>query len=188
MKSYIDEVKRVLDEIDLSKIDRIADYLLTIKKFDQTVYLCGNGGANCDVLHFGQDLFSYLINKGIEPIKSHILGNNSGLSTALSNDFGYKDALRLELAHYIQKDKGEILFCMSGSGNSENIITAVEWASQYNTIIISFTGFDGGKLKKLSDPALSIHINSDKWGIIHSISSLLFHMILDRYIEICNII
>lgn len=180
-KEYIKQVEDALKQIDTSRLNEFVKLLKLTTGFKSTVFVAGNGGSDCDARHFAQDCISYVINKGGRPIRSHAIGANSGLSTAIANDYGYRKTIVKELKIYASKNAGDILVLMSGSGNSENLVEAAEWANDNGVIVVSFVGFNGGLLKSLSN--ICIHIQSDNWGIIHGCTSLLFHNILDEYLK-----
>lgn len=180
MKKYSEEIANLLNRVDESKLTEFVKLLKLVAGFKSTVFVAGNGGSDCDARHFGQDCLSYILNNDGIPIKAHVLGANNGILTAFSNDFGYEKALLKELKVYAKKNKGDVLVLMSGSGNSKNLLEATKWAKANGITVVSFVGFDGGKLKELSD--ICIHIESETWGHIHGITSLLFHLVLDKYL------
>lgn len=180
-REYIKEIEEVLKQIDTSLIDEFVKMLKLSTGFKSTVFTAGNGGSDCDAKHFAQDCISYVINKGGTPIRSHAIGANTGLSTAIANDYGYKKTIVKELKIYSRKNAGDILVLMSGSGNSENLVEAAKWANDNGVAVVSFVGFNGGILKSLSN--ICIHLPTENWGIIHGCTSLLFHYILDKYLK-----
>ena len=181
MNNFIKEIKKILEEFDLSILDEFVKLLKLVRGFKSTVFLAGNGGHFCECQHFGQDLLSFVINNDSIPIKSFVLGGNIGTFSALANDFSYDKALIKELKVYCRKNKGNIIVCMSGSGNSKNILEVAKWGQLNEIPVVSFTGNDGGQLKHFSN----IHINvpSSNWVTIHGIHNILFHLILEELIK-----
>lgn len=167
------EIQEILNQIDLSNIEKIIEFLNLNK--DKTIFSCGCGGAFNISQHWAEDGISYLINQKKPPLKTIALGSNVGLVTAIGNDFGFNYIFSKELEAI--GNSGDILICFSGSGNSKCLLEA---ASSIDGTVISFTGFDGGELGKISD--FHINIPSEKWAIIHSLQSLIFHMILDAIV------
>lgn len=181
MENHITKINDTLANINLTPLNEFVKLLKLSVGFKSMVFVAGNGGSFCDSLHFGQDCLSYILNNRGIPIQTHVLGCNGGTFTALSNDFGYDKALVKELKVYGRKNKGDILVLFTGSGNSKNLLEAAKWAKLHNITVVSFTGFDGGALKNISD--IHIHVPCTNWGIIHGCHSLLFHAALDKYLQ-----
>lgn len=179
---YFDEVREVISShVQDEQVDEFVKLLKLASGMKNTVFVAGNGGSDCDARHFAQDCISYILNNDGVPIKTHVVGANSGVLTALANDFCYDKAVVKELKLYARKQKGDILVLFSGSGNSKNLLEAAKWAKNNGVIVVSFVGFDGGYLKNISD--ICFHIKSETWGVIHGCHSLIFHYILDKYLE-----
>lgn len=176
MNNYIDEIKEVLDKIDLTLIDDFVNLLGQ----DKNIYSCGCGGAFNISQHWAEDCISYLLNKQIPGLGAVALGSNGGLVTAIANDYG-PDHIFVQEMYALGAFEGDLLVIFTGSGNSTSLIRAAEHAEESNMKIICFTGFNGGLLGKMAD--IHINIPSDKWSIIHSLQSFLFHVVLDKYIE-----
>ena len=101
------------------------------------------------------------------------MSNNMALITAISNDQGYEYIFSDQLKNLVNEK--DVVIAISASGNSPNIIKGVEYVKEKKAIVIGFTGFNGGKLRELSD--ICIHINCDNYGQIEDIHMLLCHLI-----------
>lgn len=143
--------------------------LITQKAFC-TVFTCGNGGSGANASHFTQDLL-HTINTS-----SVCLNDNIGFITATSNDIAFDDIFRRQIE--ILSMDCDILFCISGSGNSKNILRACDYAKRYGIKIVGLVGFDGGKLKEIADYV--IHVASDDMRTVESAHSIVLHYIIDR--------
>lgn len=179
MKSinYFTELKKVYDQINHGKIEdfcKIINKKIVQKK---TIFTCGNGGSAQSASHMVTDLNLLHPKK----IKSVCLSDNKGLVTAIGNDFGYDKIF----SHQLKKlaTKGDILICLSCSGNSKNIINVIKTAKKIGVKTLSIVGFKGGKAKLYSDNCL--HINSNDMQICEDV-----HMSICHYIakKICKII
>jgi D-sedoheptulose 7-phosphate isomerase len=123
-----------------------------------TIYIFGNGGSSATASHFQNDF-----NKGVSEHtekKFNFLCLNDNVATvmAVANDIGFEEVFKFQLEGHLKR--GDLIVAISGSGNSANVINAVEYAKSLGHKIIGLTGFSGGKLKKLSDVSLHAPINS----------------------------
>ena len=132
------------------------------------IFGIGNGGSAYNVAHFVQDLNKVL------GANATSLSDNYGLVMAIANDISYSEVFRYQLSNVKEP---HILIAVSGSGNSDNILQAVSNARSMKVPVLSFTGFDGGELAKISN--LNINVASNNMYAIESIHSLLFHFIID---------
>jgi D-sedoheptulose 7-phosphate isomerase len=128
------------------------------RKCGATIYICGNGGSASTASHFVCDF-----NKGISINKDKkynfvCLNDNVPSLMAIANDCGYEYIFIKQIENKIKPS--DVFFCISGSGNSKNIILAAEYAKSVGSIVIGATGYDGGELYKLSDYHLHVPINN----------------------------
>lgn len=180
MNTHTQQIQDILNGLNWKTVDKLVKLLkLCNKNTSHTMFMAGNGGHFCEVQHYCQDGISYIINNGGIPIKTHALGSNIGVFSAIANDFGYEQSFVKELEVYGKKD--DVLILMSGSGNSPNILEAAKWARNNGLYVIGFTGNNGGKLREFC--GLEINIPSDNWSIIHALHSLIFHITLEEYLK-----
>ncbi len=137
--------------------------------------ICGNGGSAADATHFSGELVGrfYRERKALPAIS---LSTNISSLTAIANDYGYQEVFRRQVVAHGRK--GDILYAISTSGNSLNIIKAVEEAKKIGMFTIGFLGKDGGKLKKMVD--LAFVVSSNKTPRIQEIHELLYHIICEE--------
>ena len=176
IKKYIEIFKDVLDRINLNEVENLIDEIYSAYKNNNTIYLIGNGGSAAKASHVAQDFSKGLIT---DPdikhrVKAISLTDNTPYITALANDEGYENIFSSQLR--IFANKGDYLIAISGSGNSKNIIKAVEFAKSINMVVIGITGFDGGLLKKMSDYNVNIPLND--MCMIESVHSMIFHYVV----------
>ncbi len=179
--NYINRLKELLTQIDL---DAIKDIQISIEKTiknNSKVYVIGNGGSSATASHMANDLGIGLKRRDIRDIDIISLGDNSAVTSAIANDIGYENIFYMQLKN-ILKPK-DIIIAISCSGNSPNIIKAVQYAKEIGTNIIGVTGFDGGELKSLSN--INFHVDAPKgeYGLVEDVHMILDHIIYSYYIH-----
>jgi len=141
------------DEVMLGKIDEIIGIIVTTFRNGNHIYFCGNGGSAADAQHLAAEFSGrFYINR--EALPAEALHCNTSYLTAVANDYSY-DVIYSRLIQGIGK-KGDILIGMSTSGNSANILHAMDMARQKGMITIGFTGDDGGAMREKSDYLINV--------------------------------
>lgn len=159
IKEYIKLEIEVLKNLETSSINEAMNLLDDTRKAKGNIYVFGNGGSSSTASHIQNDF-----NKGISEFikdKFNFVCLNDNISTvmAIANDIGFEQVFKFQLENKINKN--DIIVAISGSGNSPNVLCAVEYAKQEcGAKIIGLTGFDGGRLKALSDISLHAPVNS----------------------------
>ena len=172
--SYTNSLKNSLDNVDLNKISSISNLLKTQFKKRKKIFVCGNGGSAAIANHYICDYLKLLrFNTNFKP-KIISLSDNVETLTAISNDHDYSEIFKYQAESLA--DKGDIFIIISSSGNSDNIYKLAKWARTKKFKIISFTGFNGGKLKKLSN--ININIPENNYGRIEDSHHILMHLIM----------
>jgi D-sedoheptulose 7-phosphate isomerase len=146
--NHIKELKQILDRAALSRLDEIFDQFITAYENDRTIFVMGNGGSGATASHFACD-----INKGVccklsKKFKVICLNDNIPTLLAYANDTSYDKVFVEQLKNFFKP--GDIVIGFSGSGNSANVINAIEYANNHDGITIAFTGSDGGKMAKIA--------------------------------------
>ena len=177
-KNYISKLIKLLKDIDLDVVEEIVTSLETTKG---RIYIIGNGGSAATASHMVNDLGVGLKRRDIKKFDVVSLSDNTPVCSAISNDIGYENVFYMQLKDIIKKD--DLLIAISCSGNSKNIIKAVKYAKKQNTKIIGLTGFDGGKLKKLSDINFHIDTKAGEYGLVEDMHMILDHIIYSYYID-----
>ena len=160
--AYKNEALRMFDENHVNKLVKISNLLSKTYRSQKTLFVCGNGGSASIAEHFVCDHQKLLAttNKFLPKVIS--LSSNLALITAIANDSDYSNIFSDQLRYNYKP--GDMLFVISASGNSPNIVNALKFAKQKKLFSISFTGFSGGKAKKLSN--INIHCKSFNYGIV----------------------
>ncbi len=184
IKNYLDELKKAIDKIPVTSVKKVVNVLYDAYYNNKQIFIIGNGGSAALASHFACDLGKGTLQRAYDENEKRFkvisLTDNVPLLTAFSNDVGYDDVFAQQLKNLI--NEGDIVIVISGSGNSINIIKAVEVASRVGARTVGFLGFDGGKLKKMVD--YYIHIRSNHYGRIEDIHSVLEHLICSYLGEI----
>jgi len=157
VKEYSDKISNVFQNFDKKSFDIFCNEVLSVWKNHNSLFLCGNGGSAGNATHLAND-FLYSIGKGIVPgLKVESLSANPSVITCLGNDIGYDKIFSEQLK--AKGNKNDLLICLSGSGNSKNIINAINQAKKQKIKTFGIIGFDGGKAKKILDHCIHIEIN-----------------------------
>ena len=155
---YIKAEIEVLKNLDRKSIAKALDKLTEALNLERTVYIFGNGGSSATASHFENDF-----NKGVsetldKKFRFRCLNDNMATIMAVANDIGFEEVFRYQLKNKVRKD--DIIMAISGSGNSRNVLNAVDYAKEQGAFIIALTGYDGGKLRSLADINLHAPVNS----------------------------
>ncbi len=158
ISAYLEHEIDTIRKLDVEQINQALNLLLEAFEEGNTVYIFGNGGSSATASHYQNDF-----NKGVsehteKKFNFQCLNDNVATVMAVANDIGFEEVFRFQLRGHLKA--GDIVMAISGSGNSKNVINAVEYAREQGCRIIGVTGYDGGKLKGLSDVSLHAPVNS----------------------------
>ena len=171
---YARRLQGVLDAANWDGVARLAEDLLDCWKTRRQVFLCGNGGSAGNAIHLAND-FLYGISKTPgSGLRVTALPANSSVLTCLANDEGYEDIFSIQLA--VQAQRGDVLIVLSGSGNSPNILKALEQAKRGGVRSYAILGYSGGKAKSVADVA--IHFAVDDMQLAEDMQLVVGHMIM----------
>ncbi len=179
--AYLERLKAELDRIDRDALQRWSDYLYQAWTDDRFVYVFGNGGSGTTATHICEDLGKSTLpeealhDETRKRLKIISLTDNLGWILAVGNDVGYEDIFVQQLMNYGRP--GDFAMAISGSGNSANIIKAVEWANRHGLLTFGLTGYDGGQLKAIQTDG--VHVDLRDMGMVESIHLCLFHWVLN---------
>lgn len=158
IRDYLALEIEILKKLDVEQINAALNLLDETRQKKGRIYICGNGGSAATASHFQND-FNKGVSEYIEvPFRFHCLNDNVATLMAIANDIGYEEVFRFQLRNNLEEN--DVLVAISGSGNSPNVLRAVEYAKEHGCKIIGLTGFSGGKLKELSDISLHAPVNS----------------------------
>ena len=174
--SYKKTIGDILNSLDIAEIDKFMDMLLDAYKNDKFVFVMGNGGSAANASHFAQDLAKGTRHSKEQPkrLKALSLTDNTPFITAQGNDDGYDSIFEQQLRTFAKA--GDYVVAISGSGNSPNIIKAIDWANSNGLTTVGVTGFDGGKLRKMAKH--TVHVPLNDMCTSESIHSIIFHYVI----------
>ncbi|NCE65614.1 SIS domain-containing protein [Pseudoflavonifractor sp. 524-17] len=158
IQCYLDHEVAVLRSLEVEKINQVLNLLLEAFEKERIIYIFGNGGSAATASHYQNDF-----NKGIseytqKKFRFCCLNDNVATLMAIANDIGYEEVFRFQLTGKLQP--GDLVIAISGSGNSKNVINAVEYAKKEGSIVVGLTGYDGGRLRQIADYSLHAPVNS----------------------------
>lgn len=170
---YISGVSVTLEKLPVEKIVEVIDLLEKARLEGNKVFIFGNGGSAATASHFASDLSKGAIRKGKPRINAFALTDNTPVLTAWANDTSYENVFAEQLENCV--DSGDVVIGISGSGNSLNVLKAMNVAKAKRASTVGFIGFDGGKLKSLVD--IAIIVPSHNMEQVEDIHLLLEHVI-----------
>jgi D-sedoheptulose 7-phosphate isomerase len=171
---YFKELQRVIINLPMDGIDQIADTLVGVYDAGRTVFLCGNGGSAALASHFACDLgkgTAYC--NGGKRFRVLALTDNLPTLTAWANDSSYEDVFSEQLRNFVQPH--DVAFAISGSGNSKNVLKALQVAREAGAATVGISGFQGGAMKSLCD--LCVIVPSNDMQIIEDLHLSIAHSI-----------
>lgn len=182
ISNYILKLTTLLENIDIKSITNIILELEKIHSNNGKLYIIGNGGSAATASHMANDFSVGLKLREIRNFNVESLSDNSSICTAIANDIGYENIFYAQLKNKLTKN--DLLIAISCSGNSANIIKAVEYAKEIGTSIIGMTGFEGGRLKEIADIKFHINTNKGEYGLVEDMHMILDHIIYSYYISL----
>ncbi|MFM1802500.1 MAG: hypothetical protein RJA81_1852 [Planctomycetota bacterium] len=177
LKSYLDRVRQEIEKLDLGPIHTLAELIHQAYESGRWVYVIGNGGSGANASHLCEDLAKCPLKdfENQKRLKIMSLTDNTPAITAWANDTSYDRIFLEQLRTYASS--GDILLAISGSGNSPNIVKAVQWANANGLTTVGITGFSGGKLKEIAHH--DFHVDIHDMGVVESIHQVVFHWLID---------
>lgn len=170
---YIDQLQRTLNSLPLTQVNKVIDTLQEARLQNRQIFIMGNGGSASTATHFVCDLAKNTRHSAWPSFRVFGLSDNMALLSAYANDEGYENVFAQQLANYVQPE--DVVIAISASGNSANVLRAVELARERDAQTIGFTGFDGGQLGTMVD--LHVHIASDCIEQVEDVHLILEHLI-----------
>jgi D-sedoheptulose 7-phosphate isomerase len=174
LQNYISTLQETLDQLPVKLIAEVVDILQQARTQGNQVFIMGNGGSASTATHFVCDLAKNTRREGFPHFRVIGLTDNMALFSAYANDEGYENVFSQQLANLIKP--GDVVIGISASGNSKNVIQAMEEAQKHNATTIGFTGFDGGHLGHMVN--INIHVKSNVIEHVEDIHLMLEHMIV----------
>ena len=180
-ENYIKIKDQLSRKIDKKELKNIIKEILTAVKKQRNIFSCGNGGSASTAEHLSCDFSKQACSDTNLNIKVFSLNSNVSLMTAIANDISYDDIFSFQLNRFGKPN--DVLLLFSVSGSSKNILKCAKVAKRKKIKIISFTGFNGGKIKKISKH--NINFATNNFGIVEDCHLSVMHFI-SQYIRNIN--
>jgi D-sedoheptulose 7-phosphate isomerase len=171
--NYFSSAAALLDSTVESQCRLLAETLDSARSYRKSVFLCGNGGSSANANHWANDLLYGANKTGLGGIRAHSLSANTAVITCLANDTGYENIFSTQLD--VLASPGDVLIALSGSGNSANIISALEKANAIGLETWCVVGFDGGKALQVASHA--IHFRIDNMQLAEDLQMMVCHVV-----------
>lgn len=182
-KDYSQNLILLLQNTDFKQLDNASKLIERKIKSNNQIFVCGNGGSAAISNHFICDAFKLLKTDTKLNPRIYSLCSHSDLISAISNDISYDDVFSFQLKNIF--NRGDLLVTISSSGNSKNVINAATYAKKKGGQVISITGFQGGKLKKISN--VKVHCAILNYGLSEDFAHIIMHVII-QFIKQANLI
>lgn len=157
ISEYFSKLKNTVDKVSIEDLNTLINVLVESKEAGNTIFTMGNGGSSATASHFVCD-FNKGVSLGTEKkFKFICLNDNIPSLMAYGNDLSFEEIFVQQLKNYFQKS--DVVIGISGSGNSMNVVKALEYANANGGITVGLTGYDGGKIKKLATHNVNIPVD-----------------------------
>ena len=180
---YLTQQKAALDSIPQEAVGRIVERFRAALAEDRQIFVFGNGGSAANASHFVTDLGKGSSDKVGRRFRVLSINDNVSWLTALGNDYAYEDVFVRQLENYARP--GDLVMVMSVSGNSPNVVKAVEWAKKHGVFTVALVGGKRGRLAELAD--LPLVIDSHHYGRVEDAHMAVCHMVCYAFMEMPEI-
>ncbi len=178
---YLRRLCEEIERVDRAALGRWSDLIYEAWQREKCVFLIGNGGSGLTASHMCEDLGKGTLREADlhdetkKRLKVLSLTDNAGWIMAIGNDLAYDQIFVQQLMNF--GTAGDVLIAISGSGNSANVLKAVDWAHRHGLKTFGLTGYDGGQLKQVQQDGL--HVALDDMGMVESLHMCLHHWVLN---------
>lgn len=174
LKAYLEDEIAVIRSLDLEAVNTVMNVLETARQEGRRIFICGNGGSAATASHYCCDF-----NKGVSENQEkkyniECLSDNVPTMMAVANDISYEEVFRFPLKNKMKA--GDVVIGISGSGNSMNVVNAMEYAKNMGGVTVAIVGYSGGRLKEMAD--YCIHVDVDNMQITEDVHMILDHMMM----------
>ena len=179
LEDYIQQQKNALASIPVAQVQQLIERFQQALKDDKQIFVFGNGGSGANASHFITDLGKSASDKAYRRFRCLSLNDNMSWVTAIGNDYAYEDIFLRQLENYARP--GDMVMVMSVSGNSPNLVKAIEWCRQNDIYTIALTGGKKGRLAEIADEV--IVIDDTHYGRVEDCHMHICHMICYAFVE-----
>ncbi|GAB3971048.1 SIS domain-containing protein [Spirosoma terrae] len=178
-EAYLERQKAAYDAIPIDQVEYIINLIKTCWQEDRQLFAFGNGGSASNVSHFITDLGKSASDRMGKRFRCMSLNESISWITALGNDYAYEDVYVQQLHNYAQP--GDLVLTLSVSGNSPNVVKAVQWAKDHGLTTIALVGGKGGRLASVADEV--IIVQDEHYGRVEDAQMTICHMLCYGFIE-----
>jgi D-sedoheptulose 7-phosphate isomerase len=182
-RGYLDYLIEVLNQLDTQAIAAFIDILLQARERGARIFFLGNGGSAANASHFANDL-EISTRSWHKPFRAVSLVANVSVLTAIGNDYGYDEIFLRQLQ--TQMTVGDVVVGISASGNSPNVIKAIEYAKDHGAFTVGLSGFDGGRLKQVAHLNVHAPTNYREYGPAEDVHMILDHLVGSFLTQMCH--
>jgi D-sedoheptulose 7-phosphate isomerase len=176
---YVSYLSSILARLDRLACAQVCQILEQAREQKNAIFICGNGGSAATASHIAEDLALGPKKYGHTPFRTISLTDNVASITAIGNDNGYEEIFLMQLENLFRK--GDIVMGISASGNSPNVIKALEYANANGGISVALTGFDGGKMKKISRYGIHIQTGPGEYEPVEDAHLIIGHILASYF-------
>ncbi len=184
INNFVGEAKRALDCVSAEEIAKAINILQAVYERDGRIYVFGNGGSLALATHwvadFNKTVFDHHLDKASRRFQAVRLPSTESEITAWANDIGFDMVFAGPLRNYLQDS--DVVIAISSSGNSPNVVKAVELAKERKIPVIGLSGFDGGKLNQLADAKILVPTEKGNYFIVEGVHGVILHLMV-RYFK-----
>ena len=182
-RGYLDYLIEVLNRLDPQAIAAFIDTLLQARERGATIFFLGNGGSAATASHFANDL-GISTQSWHKPFRAVSLTDNVSVLTAIGNDYGYEEIFLRQLR--TRMAAGDVVVAISASGNSPNVLKAIEYAKDHGGYTVGLSGFDGGRLRQLAHLNVHAPTNHREYGPAEDVHMILDHLVGSFLTQMCS--
>ncbi len=177
---YKQELVAALDTVDLDRVEDLIEVFRKARAEDRQIFVFGNGGSAATANHFACDIVKGASYGRDKRFRIMALSEQVATMTAYSNDVGYESVFVEPLKNFARP--GDIAMAISGSGNSENVIRAIEYANSIGCYTVGLSGMSGGRLRPSVD--LSVHVPANHMGRVEDAHFFVCHMVCYHFMDL----
>lgn len=174
---YIERLQQAITGLPRDEVATLGESLFRAYRNQKQVFTVGNGGSASTASHMAADLAKNTIGPNMPRFRISSLNENASIMTALANDLGYEHVFSEQLVNVI--GPGDILIVVSASGNSPNVLRAIDYAQSRSAEVVGLLGFDGGRAAQLAD--IAVVVPSQHYGVVEDVHLVINHMLVEYF-------
>lgn len=171
---YAEYFGKLIRSLNAGEVAQLIEAILNAREQGRRIFFIGNGGSAATASHFANDV-AIGTRSGAKPFRAVSLTDNNAVMTAIANDDGYEQLFVKQLEALMEP--GDVLVAISASGNSPNLVAAVEHANARGAVTVGLTGFDGGRLRKLCSSGIHVPSEKGEYGPVEAVHSYVLHLV-----------